>query len=189
MTDTLATTLRRLAGHLHHLQQELVDAPLHAPRYSQTDSRKTHSGPKSPTNDTDLDYLNDVQFRIGQLAKNVSEDLALVIPTIVKDKELWTGWLYRNRNKLPRLDWYEDLTDNLTDIETELRIKIHPTDVHEIKLPDYATAEEIGHALGKTPDAVRKWCTRHHVTAYMQQGKVMYRTAEINTSQKVQSQT
>lgn len=178
-TEHLAHTLRRMAGHINHLRDAIRDQPLRAPRYSQTDSHQSHGGPKSPTNDHDLDYLNDVQARLREITCNVSEDLALVIPHNVHAHGHWTAWLYRNRHKLPQLNWYEDLTDNLIDIETELRVKIHPTDSHEIKLPDYATAEEIGAAIGKKPDTVRKWCARHQVTAYVQEGKVMYKTIEV----------
>lgn len=178
-TEHLAHTLRRMAGHINHLRDAIRDQPLRAPRYSQTDSHQSHGGPKSPTNDHDLDYLNDVQGRLREITCNASEDLALVIPHNVHAHGHWTGWLYRNRAHLPQLSWFDDLTDNLTDIEAELRTKIHPTDPHEVKLPDYATAEEIAKALGKSTDSVRKWCKRHEVTSYLQGGKVQYRTAEL----------
>ena len=178
--ETLAHTLRRLAGHINHLRDAIRDQPLRAPRYSQTDSHQSHGGPKSPTNDHDLDYLNDVQARLREITCNVSEDLTLVIPHNVHAQGHWTAWLYRNRHKLPQLSWYEDLTDNLIDIEAELRVKIHPTDPHEVKLPDYATAEEIGQAVGKKANTIRTWCRRNNVTAYIENGTIKYRTAEVN---------
>ena len=182
--ETLAHTLRRMAGHINHLRDAIRDQPLRAPRYSQTDSHQSHGGPKSPTNDHDLDYLNDVQDRLREITCNVSEDLALVIPHNVHAHGHWTAWLYRNRAHLPQLSWFDDLADNLTDIETELRVKIHPTDPHEIKLPDYATAEEIARAHNITPRAVRKYCQKHHITKWQIEGQTTYSTQAFNKARQ-----
>ena len=182
--EDLAHTLRRLAGHLNHLQDHIYDTPLHATRYSQTDSHQSHGGPKSPTNDTDLDYLNEVQGRLGEMVKNVSEDLGILIPRNVVTGNFWAAWLYRNRNKLPQLGWYEDLVDNLTDIETELRVKIHPQDPNP-QIEHRQTARSICHRLDRMghhirPATLRQWAQRGKITAIEQaDGKNGYLLSEV----------
>lgn len=179
MTESLAPTLRCLSAHLHHLQTEVWEARYHCARTSQTGVRANTTGPSSPTNDTQLTYLTETQARLRELCTNISEDLTIPIPQTAAVGNFWAAWLYRHRARLQNLTWYTDLTEELTDLEAELRHHIHPQDPHEVKLPDYATAEEIAQALGKTPAAIRKWCTRHHVTAYTQDGRCHYRTTEI----------
>ncbi|HGL9148764.1 TPA: hypothetical protein ACKLO9_001558 [Neisseria gonorrhoeae] len=179
MPADLPTTLRHLANHLHHLQTEIWENRYHAARTSQTGVRHTTTGPSSPTNDTQLDYLLDTQTRLRELATNASEDLHILIPHNTQVGDYWAAWLHRHRTQLQDLTWYEDLETELQDLEAELRHHIHPQAPHTVKLPDYATADEIGRALGKTPDAIRKWCKRHHVTAYIENGKTKYRTKEI----------
>ncbi len=179
MTESLASTLRRLATHLHHLQTEVWEARYHCARTSQTGVRANTTGPSSPTNDTQLTYLTETQARLRELCTNISEDLTIPIPQTAAAGNFWAAWLYRHRARLQHLTWYTDLTEELTDLEAELRHHIHPQDPHTVKLPDYATADEIAQALGKTPSAVRKWCVRHKVTAYTQDGRCHYRTTEI----------
>ena len=179
MTTDLPTTLRHLANHLHHLQTEIWENRYHAARTSQTGVRHTTTGPSSPTNDTQLDYLLDTQTRLRELATNASEDLHVLIPHNTQVGDYWAAWLHRHRAQLQDLTWYDDLETELQDLEAELRHHIHPQAPHTVKLPDYATADEISRALGKTPDAIRKWCKRHHVTAYIENGKTKYRTKEI----------
>lgn len=179
MTESLAPTLRRLATHLHHLQTEVWEARYHCARTSQTGVRANTTGPSSPTNDTQLTYLTETQARLRELCTNISEDLTIPIPQTAAVGNFWAAWLYRHHTQLQNLTWYTDLTEELTDLEAELRHHIHPQDPHTVKLPDYATADEIAQALGKTPGAIRKWCKRHEVTSYLQGGKVQYRTAEL----------
>lgn len=179
MTDDLTPILRRLSTHLHHLQTEVWEARYHCARTSQTGVRANTTGPSSPTNDTQLTYLTETQARLRELCTNISEDLTIPIPQTAAVGNFWAAWLYRHHPNLQHLTWYTDLTEELRDLEAELRHHIHPQDPHEVKLPDYATAEEIAQALGKTPGAIRKWCVRHHVAAYLQNGKTMYRTAEL----------
>ena len=179
MTTDLPTTLRHLANHLHHLQTEIWETRYHAARTSQTGTRHTTTGPSSPTNDTQLDYLLDTQTRLRELATNASEDLHILIPHNTQVGNYWAAWLHRHHTQLQDLTWYDDLETELRDLESELRHHIHPQAPHAVKLPDYATADEIAQALGKTPGAIRKWCVRHKVTAYTLDGKVHYRTSEV----------
>lgn len=180
MPHNLGLILRRLANNLHTLQTDYWDSDLHVVRQSQTGVRHTTTGPSTPGDDTQLDYLNEIQSRLEELSTNVSEDLALPIPAQARIGPFWAAWLYRHRHKLEKLTWYDDLTQELTDLDSELTARIHPTQPHRINLPDYATADEIAKAVGKTPAAIRKWCTRHHITAYTQAGRVHYRTRELN---------
>ncbi|EGT5594921.1 helix-turn-helix domain-containing protein [Corynebacterium striatum] len=180
--DELATTLRNIANHMATLQTNYWESGLHAARQSQTGVRANTTGPSSPGDDTQLDYLQDIQQRLAELATNISEDLTILIPHAAKAGGFWAAWMYRHQHQLPHLTWYEDLAQELADLESELATHIHPTQPHTINLPDYATAEEIAKALGKKPDTIRKWCKRHSITAYTQNGKVHYKTFEITQS-------
>lgn len=176
MTESLASTLRRLATHLHHLQTEVWEARYHCARTSQTGVRANTTGPSSPTNDTQLTYLTETQTRLRELATNASEDLHILIPHNTQIGGYWAAWLYRHRARLQHLTWYTDLTEELTDLEAELRHHIHPQDPHAVKLPDYATAEEIAAAYNITPRAVRKYCKDHGITQWKAEGCIHYNT-------------
>ncbi|TYR17950.1 hypothetical protein FYJ88_03745 [Corynebacterium urealyticum] len=178
MTE-LVPLLARLDGHLRHLQIELWEDKYHCAKTSQTGVRANTTGPSSPTNDLTLDYVVDVQLRLRELCTNAADDLAQPVPTGTTVGGFWVRWLGQQAGSLTQLEWYDDLVQELVDLEAELRHRIHPQDPHEVKLPDYATAEEIGKALGKTAEAVRKWCIRRGVTAYIIDRKTVYRTCEI----------
>lgn len=169
--EDLAPILRRLAGHLNHLQGELRDQPLHAPRYSQTDSHKSHGGPKPPCDTTQLDYLLDLNERMGELCGNIADDLNLMLPHKVKTNGngMWCAWLLRHTSKLPRLTWYPDLTTDLTDLEAELRHHIHPQDPN-LQIEHRQTSRSICHRLATmghtiTPDLLRQWAKRGKISA------------------------
>lgn len=172
--------LRQLAHHLHHLQTELYDTGLPAARQSQTGARTTTVKGRPPCDLTMLDHLHtDVMPRIAGWAYNLSADTGITIPTQVITGGHWCAWLNRYADTLTTMPWAQDCYDELTDLQAELRHHINPPQPARVKLPDYATADEIAKALGKTPDAVRKWCKRHRITSYIEQGKVMYRAKDI----------
>ena len=169
--EELAPILRHLAGHLNHLQGDLRDQPLHAPHYSQTDSHKSHGGPKPPCNTTQLDYLLDLNERLGELCGNIADDLHLMLPHKVKahGNGMWYAWLLRHASKLPTLTWYPDLTDALVDTEAELRHHIHPPQSN----PQYEQRQtsrsiiyrlhQMGHTT-ITPNTLRQWAHRGKIT-------------------------
>lgn len=177
-TPPIEETLQQIAHHLHVLQKDFWESGLHAARQSQTGVSTNTTGPSSPGDDTQLDYLIAVQARLAELATNISEDLT--IPRAAEVGGFWAAWMYRYRHQLPNLNWYSDLVQELTDLESELKARLHPVRPDTIRLPDYATAEEIAKATGKKPDTIRKWCTRHRITAYTQEGRVHYRTSELH---------
>lgn len=153
--------LCQLANHLHHLQTELYDTGLPAARQSQTGARTTTVKGRPPCDLTMLDHLNHyVMPRIQGWAHNLSTDTGLTIPTTVITNNYWCAWLKWHATELTTMPWAQDCLDELTDLEVELRAHIQPPEPDRVSLPDYATADEIVHALGKTPDAVRKWCKR-----------------------------
>lgn len=178
-TPSIGETLQRIAHHLYVLQEDFWESGLHAARQSQTGVRTNTTGPSSPADDTRLDYLIGIQARLAELAANISEDLTITIPHAAEVGGFWAAWLYRHRHQLPNLNWYDDLVQELTDLESELFNKLHPVRPETIRLPDYATADEIAKALGKKPDTIRKWCTRHRITAYTHDGRVHYKTSEL----------
>lgn len=172
--------LRQLANHLHHLHQELYDTGLPAARQSQTGARTTTVKGRPPCDLTMLDHLHqDVMPRIQGWAYNLSTDTGLTIPTTVITNNFWCAWLNRHTATLTTMPWAQDCLDELLDLEAELRAHIQPPEPARVKLPDYATADEIAKALGKTPDAVRKWCKRHRITSYLLNGKTHYKTNEL----------
>lgn len=184
MTMTVEETkqlLRRIAGHIHHLQGELYDYALQATRYSQTDSHKSHGGPSEPLDVIALDYIQESVAPVvkgwcyslsnSHQARGLPESQPLTI---------WCAWLTRYTPLLLTTDYADQAVEELQELEAELRSRIHPQEPHEVELPAYATVDAIAQALGKTPAAVRKWCERKEVTRYMMAGRVHYRTAEIN---------
>lgn len=178
--EELKNLLRRIADHLNHLQDQLYDTPLHAARYSQTDARKTNSEPAAPTDLTTLDYLHQhIDPIIRGWCYNLANSHTLGNLPHDQPASIWTAWLARHAETLLTADYAQDCISELQELEAELRHRIHPQDPHHVKLPDYATADEIAKALGKTPAAIRKWCERHQVTKYTENGKTQYRTCEI----------
>ncbi|MGJ4082033.1 hypothetical protein ACN4DI_01870 [Corynebacterium macclintockiae] len=169
MPADLPTTLRHLAHHLHHLQTEIWENRYHAARTSQTGVRHTTTGPSSPTNDTQLTYLTETQTRLRELATNTSEDLHLLIPHNTQVGNYWAAWFYRHHTQLQDLTWYTDLTEELTDLEAELRHHIHPQDPN-LHIEQRQSARSIcarlanmGHRI--QPATIRQWHKRGKITA------------------------
>ena len=166
---TLPTILKHLANHLHHLQTEVWEARYHSTRTSQTGVRHTTTGPTSPTNDTQLTYLLEIQTRLRELCTNISEDLTIPIPTTAAVGNYWAAWLYRHRTQLPTLTWFTDLEAELTDLESELRHHIHPQNPH-LYIEHRQSARSIcarianmGHSI--QPATLRQWHKRGKITA------------------------
>lgn len=171
--------LRQLANHLHHLHQELLDTGLPAARQSQTGARTTTVKGRPPCDLTMLDHLHtDVMPRIAGWAYNLSADTGITIPTQVITGGHWCAWLNRYADTLTTMPWAQDCYDELTDLQAELRHHINPPQPARVKLPDYATADEIAKAYGITPRAVRKYCNTHHITAWKIDGATQYNTRE-----------
>lgn len=180
--DELKQLLRTIAFHLNYIEKLQYDEALHSTRYSQTDSRINNGGPSEPLSITNLDYqLGTVDTVIKGWCYSLANSHQC--PGLPHDKptSVWVAWLSRYASVLLTADYADDSCDELGELESQLRARIHPQEPHEIKLPDYATVDEIAQALGKTPHAVRKWCERKQVTKYIQDGLVHYRTAEIKS--------
>lgn len=181
--EELKALLRRIATHLNHLQDQLYDTPLHAARYSQTDARKTNSTPAAPTDLTTLDYL---QQHVDPIIKGWCYSLANshLIGHLPHDQptSVWTAWLSRHAATLLTTDYAQDCADELQDLESELRARIHPQDPHNIDLPEYATVDAIANLTGKTIAAQRKWCERNGITRYVINGRVHYKTSEVTSA-------
>lgn len=183
--EELKALLRRITNHLNHLQDQLYDAPLHAARYSQTDARKTNSAPAAPTDLTTLDYIH---THVDPVIRGWCYSLANshMIGNLPHDcpTSVWTAWLARHAQTLLTADYAQDAIDELTSLESELRTRIHPQDPTQLDLPEYATIDTIAKIMGKTPEAMRKWCERKQITRYTIGGKVHYKTTEITNKNK-----
>lgn len=181
--------LRQLANHLHHLHQELLDTGLPAARQSQTGARTTTVKGRPPCDLTLIDTIEHTPINqhgptpgpsIRGWAYNLAADTSIPTPLPVSQPlTLWCAWLNRHADSIAAMPWAAEAYDELTAIETALRAHIQPPEPARVKLPDYATADEIAKALGKTPDAVRKWCKRHGITSYTISGNKHYRTVEL----------
>lgn len=177
----LKTLLRHITNHINHLQQQLYDQPLQAARYSQTDSRRTNSTPAPPTDLTTLDYLHQ---HIDPIIRGWCYSLANShqLGQLPHDQPttLWTAWLAKHANTLTATDYAQDCIQELQALEAELAHHIHPTNPHTQQLPEYATTQQLAELTGKTPAAIRKWCERKEITKYTINGKVHYKTSEVN---------
>lgn len=180
--EELKQLLRRIADHLNHLQDQLYDVPLHAARYSQTDARKTNSEPAAPTDLTTLDYLHQ---HVDPIIRGWCYSLANshLIGGLPWDKpaSVWTAWLARHAEVLLTADYAQDCIQELQELEAELRARIHPDNKHP-NLPEFATINDLAHAMNKTPDAMRKWCERKGLTKYTIAGKIHYKTSQVTTT-------
>ena len=178
-TEEFANVLRRLAGHISYLQQELEDSGLPVARQSQTGVRSSTVNRSAPVDLTQLDYMQAAAVIVKGWSFNLAKDTCARGLPMNQPLAHWAAWLRRNVNFLADVPWLEDCEVEIVELESDLRHRIHPTDPHEIKLPDYASAEEIGQAIGKKANTIRTWCRRNNVTAYVESGITKYRTAEI----------
>lgn len=180
---------RSLGSHLAILHEDMETDGLHAARQSQTGARTTTVRGRPPCSIADLDYLitdyekamrPSPESIIRGWCKLLCETAGITLgPVANQPTNVWCGWLWRNHTAVFAATWADDCIDELTDLEAELRAKLYPTEPTRPRLPDFATAEELGKATGRTTDAIRRWCKKHHVECFTISGTKHYRTRDV----------
>lgn len=181
MTEAeLHALLRRLADHCGTLLDDIDDSALPAASYSGNEGAAPKGGKsKPPVPITSLDYLvTDVEPRVRGWCQNLAADGVTGYPAGARVNIL-VAWLSRHRTALLATPWAQDCIDELTDLEAELRAKLYPTEPTRPRLPAFATADELGKATGRTTDAIRRWCKKHHVECFTISGTKHYRTRDV----------
>lgn len=160
--DDLRTTLSRLGGHLATIIEDLETDPLRAVKQSQTGVRNTTTGSRPPCDTNTLDYLiTDVGPRIRGWATELQRCAGVTGLPVNQPLNVWTAWLSRHRDTLAAQDWADTAADELTDLEAELRHRLHPTDPAQqaAAVTGLVTAEYL-RSTGVKPGTVRQWRSR-----------------------------
>ena len=179
----IPTTLKHLAGHIHHLRTEAYENPLGTPPPKETPGAHTGGNPKPPTNLTTLTLVIDADQRLQELALNVAADLAIPTPPTPWTGWTWCAWLYRHHTDLHNLDWYDDLAQEIIDMEADLAARINPPATPHIEQRQTARSitrrlATMGHRV--SADTLRKWAQRGKITAHADiQGRNKYLLSEV----------
>lgn len=174
---TILTHLHRLA---HTLDQAVLDSGMPAP--SGDNAGCAPVGPKSklPCSTNLLDQQADLTTRIQPICANLATDLTIGgRPFGEPELAPWIWWLHRHRIDLINRDWWPEAMDELLLIHRELADQFEPPESNRPKLPDFATAEELASATGKTVAAMYKWCQRNRVESFTIDGVKHYKTTSV----------
>lgn len=179
--DDLRLLLRRLADLTGTLLDDLDDSALPAASYSGNEGAAPKGGKsKPPVPIADLDYIvTDVEPRIRGWCQNLAATAHLTGYPAGARVNILVAWLSRHRETLLTQDWAQDCTDELADLTAELAARLHPAQPDRPLLPDFATADEIAKATGRTPAGVQKWCQRNHVESWTVAGVKQYKTSQV----------
>lgn len=181
--NQLPTTLKRLAGHIHHLRTEAYENPLGTPPPKETPGAHTGGNPKPPTNLTTLAVVIDADQRLQELSLNVAGDLAIPTPPTPRAAGEWCAWLYRHHTELQQLDWYDDLAQEIIDMEADLAARIAPPATPHIEQRQTGRSitrrlATMGHKV--STDTLRLWAHRGKITAHADsQGRNRYLLSEV----------
>lgn len=181
----IPTTLKRLAGHIHHLRTEAYENPLGTPPPKETPGAHTGGNPKPPTNLTTLTLVIDADQRLQELSLNVAGDLAIPTPPTPRAAGEWCAWLYRHHADLEALDWYADLVQEITDLEADLAARVAPPASPHIEQRQTARAiirrlNGMGHKNKINASTLRKWVERGQITAHQDsRGRNRYLLSEV----------
>ena len=181
----LRTTLKRLAGHIHHLRTEAYENSLGTPPPKETPHAHAGGTPNPPTNLTTLTLVIDADQRLQELALNVAADLAIPTPPTPRAAGEWCAWLYRHHTELHSLDWYDDLAQEITDLEADLAARVAPPATPHIEQRQTARAiirrlANMGHKNKINASTLRLWAHRGKVTAHQDsQGRNRYLLSEV----------
>lgn len=179
----IPTTLKHLASHIHHLRTEAYETPLGTPPPKETPGANTGGNPKPPTNLTTLTLVIDADQRLQELALNVATDLAIPTPPTPRAAGEWCAWLYRHHAELQQLDWYDDLAQEIIDMEADLAARIAPNTTPHIE--QRQTGRSIARRLATmghkvSTDVLKVWAQRGKITAHQDsQGRNRYLLSEV----------
>lgn len=175
---------RVLFDHLHRLTHMLDQAVIASgmPAPSGDNAGCAPVGPKSklPCSTSLLDQQADITSRLQPIAANLAMDLTIKgRPFGETSAAPWIAWLRRHRTDLITREWWTDAQDELLLIHREIADQFEPPEPTRPKLPDFATAEELATATGRSVQAIYKWCQRNHVEAFTIGGVKHYKTSTV----------
>lgn len=191
MTDEeLHRILTDLTDHLKAMRDDRHSSGLNAPSGSGNGGKAPKGGkPKLPCSADLLNWEAELHFELSEPAEELHADYPgecwktpRMAPSRGTDSVAWCQWLNhpRHRPLILQKDW--DLPQWLQEKESELRHMLHPDDPHQQQdhgLGQFATAEEIAHATGRTLAGVRRWLHRNQVEHWNIGGVTQYRTSQV----------
>lgn len=180
--DELRTMLQSLAEYCALIEQDLQDSAYPAAASSNAGARPIGPKGKPPCSIVDLDFIiEDVAPRIKGWCFNLQESAHATGLPVNQPLNVWVAWLSRHRVTLLDQDWGEDAADELTDLTVQLRDRLHPNpDTKSPDVGEFATAEDIAHATGRSVASVKKWCQRNKVEHWDIGGVRQYRTSQVH---------
>ncbi|MGP9720949.1 hypothetical protein [Corynebacterium sp. AOP40-4SA-5] len=180
--DELRTMLQSLAEYCALIEQDLQDSAYPAAASSNAGARPIGPKGKPPCSIVDLDFIiEDVAPRIKGWCFNLQESAHIIGLPVNQPLNVWVAWLSRHRVTLLDQDWGEDAADELTDLTAQLRDRLHPNpDTKRPDVGEFATAEDIAHATGRSVASVKKWCQRNKVEHWDIGGVRQYRTSQVH---------
>jgi len=180
--DDLRTTLQHLAEYCATIQEDLQDSAYPAAASTNAGARPIGPKGKPPCSIVDLDYIiEDVAPRIKGWCFNLQESAHATGLPVNQPLNLWVAWLSRHRVTLLDQEWGEDAAAELADLAAELDNRLHPpVDTKHPDVGEFATAEDIANATGRSIEGVRKWCQRNKVEHWDIGGVRQYRTSQVN---------
>lgn len=179
--EDLRTMLQHLAEYCALIEQDLQDSAYPAAASSNAGARPIGPKGKPPCSIVDLDYIiEDVAPRIKGWCFNLQESAHIIGLPVNQPLNVWVAWLSRHRVTLLDQEWGEDAADELADLTTQLRERLHPKpDTKRPDVGEFATAEEIAQATGRTLTGVRRWLHRNQVEHWTIGGVTQYRTSQV----------
>ncbi|MEY8565187.1 hypothetical protein AALF15_01265 [Corynebacteriaceae bacterium 7-707] len=180
--EDLRTTLRRLADLCAEIQDDLEQGAY--PDSGGNNLGAAPVGPKSkaPCSVATLDYIiTDVSPRIRGWATELQRCGHCTGLPVNQPLNVWCAWMSRHRETLIAQSWADDAATELADLTAELDNRLHPpVDTKHPDVGEFATAEDIAHATGRSVEGVRKWCQRNKVEHWDIGGVRQYRTSQVH---------
>lgn len=181
---TTEPEIRALLDDLHTLTTmlaaALTDSGLPAASGSGNGGKAPKGGrSKLPCSTDLLTMQNDIGDRVEPIAANLANDLTIHGRPFGARPPAWVKWLHRHRVDLINRPWWPDVEEELHAIRRELADQFTPPEPIRPKLPDFATAEELATATGRSVAAIHRWCGRHLVETYIIGGVKHYKTSTV----------
>ncbi|HAF72538.1 MAG TPA: hypothetical protein DCL06_06285 [Corynebacterium variabile] len=182
---TTEPEIRGILDDLHALTKtmciDLHDSALPAASGSGNGGKAPKRGrSRLPVSADDLDFHRENVWAVLEpVAKNLAGDLNIGGLPVGEEPPAWVDWLTRHRVDLIARPWWPDVEPEIIGLRRLLLDTVHPPEPTRPKLPDFATADEIGRVTGRTTDAIRRWCKKNGVECFTIGGVKHYRTRDV----------
>lgn len=181
--DELRAILQALAEYCALIEQDLQDSAYPAAASTNAGARPIGPKGKPPCSIVDLDYIvEDVSPIIRGWSTALQKDGHRTGLPVGQPLNVWCAWLARHRSTLLAMPWATDAIDELTDLTAQLGDRLHPPEPHQQQdhgLGQFATADDIARATGRTLAGVRRWLHRNEVEHWTIGGVTQYRTSQV----------